>query len=63
MVRILAFHAIKINFFVLYVFGSRLFLLLNGVVAYSDSRLVTRPDSDWLKTDSINTTDSDDTDD
>lgn len=29
-------------------------------LAYSNSRLVTRPDSDWLKTDVINATDADD---
>lgn len=31
-------------------------------LAYSNSRLVTRPDSDWLKTDVINATDSDEDD-
>lgn len=31
-------------------------------LAYSNSRLVTRPDSDWLKTDVINTSDVDDED-
>ena len=32
-------------------------------LAYSNSRLVTRPDSDWLRTDFISATDSDNNDD
>ena len=32
-------------------------------LAYTNSRLITRPDSDWLKTDVISNTDSDETDD
>lgn len=36
--------------------------ILPLTLAYSNSRLVTRPDSDWLKTDVINETDSDEDD-